>query len=269
MQSLRPVEPARPVAGYIGGKKLLAARIIAEIEATQHRLYAEPFVGMGGVFLRRRLAPEVEAINDGNRDVATLFRVLQRHYQAFMDMLKWQLASRAEFERLVGMEADRLTDLERAARFLYLQRLAFGGKVTGQNFGIDTHHGGRFNVTRLGVLLEAVHERLSGVWIDCQPWEEFIGRWDRPGTLFYVDPPYWGTEHFYGRGLFKPDDHERLALALKGLRGTFILSLNDVPEVRSLYAWAALKEVSLSYRASGGATPARELIIRPRRSPKK
>jgi DNA adenine methylase len=269
MAKLRPVESALPVAAYIGGKKQLARTIIAEIEATPHGLYAEPFVGMGGVFLRRSLAPKVEAINDANRDVATLFRVLQRHFQAFMDMLKWQVASKAEFERLTDQDPDTLTDLERAARFLYLQRLAFGGKVTGQNFGVATTSGARFNITRLAPLLEAVHERLAGVWVDCVPWEAFLSRWDRPGTLFYVDPPYWGTEHFYGRALFPPADHTRLAAALKGLRGRFILSLNDVPEVRDLYAWASIRRVELSYRASGGVTPASELIIRPRQGSKK
>ena len=47
-------DQARPVAPWIGGKRNLARRICARIEATSHDTYAEPFVGMGGVFLRRR-----------------------------------------------------------------------------------------------------------------------------------------------------------------------------------------------------------------------
>jgi hypothetical protein len=57
----------------------------------------------------------------------------------FMETLKFQITSRAEFERLAASNADTLTDLERAGRFLYLQRLAFGGKGAGPQFGIDTH----------------------------------------------------------------------------------------------------------------------------------
>ncbi len=57
---------------------------------------------MGGVSLRRPSRPKVEAINDASQDVATFFRVLQRHYQAFLDMLKWQVTSRAEFARLAA-----------------------------------------------------------------------------------------------------------------------------------------------------------------------
>ncbi len=260
MESVRPLTP---VVGYIGGKKQLARRLVDRISAIEHTTYAEAFVGMGGVFLRRPNRPKAEVINDRSRDVATFFRVLQRHYQAFLDMLRWQLASRAEFERLNAQDPETLTDLERAARFLYLQKLAFGGKVSGRSFGIDTQGPARFDITRLQPLLEAVHDRLAGVWIECLPWQDFLVRWDRPGTLFYLDPPYWGTEHFYGRGLFGRDEFEQLSAALQGLQGRFILSLNDVPEVRELFAWASIETVELSYQAGGAgkAKRVREVLI--------
>jgi DNA adenine methylase len=50
LDQLEPVSPTRPPAPYIGGKKMLAKRLVARINAVPHRLYAEPFVGMGGVF---------------------------------------------------------------------------------------------------------------------------------------------------------------------------------------------------------------------------
>ena len=59
--------------------------------------------------------------------------------------------------------------MQRAARFLYLQRTAFGGKVTGQNFGVSPLTSARFDVTRLPAILEAVHERLAGVVIERLP----------------------------------------------------------------------------------------------------
>lgn len=258
----RIVRPVHPPAGYIGGKRQLAARLVDRIEATPHGLYAEVFVGMGGVFLRRRSAPRVEAINDVSRDIAGFFRVLQRHYQPFMDMLKWQVASRAEFERLGRQPPETLTDLERAARFLYLQRLAFGGKVSGRTFGIDTHGPARFDVGRLGIILEALHERLAGVWIECLDWRQFLTRWDRPKTLFYLDPPYLGSESDYGKDVFGREQFPLLAERLKGLQGRFIMTLNDVPEVRDLFVWAVLEPVELTYSiASSNGHRARELLI--------
>ena len=71
------------------------------LDAHQHVTYVEPFVGMGGIFLRRRSRARCEVINDISADVATLFRILQRHYVAFMDTLRWQITSRTEFDRLV------------------------------------------------------------------------------------------------------------------------------------------------------------------------
>jgi len=105
---------------------------------------------MGGVFFRRRWAVRREVVNDISRDVATLFRILQRPYPQFMETLKFQIAARREFERLAATNPDTLTDLEWAGRFLYLQRLAFGGKVAGRSFGVDTNGASRFDV--LGLL---------------------------------------------------------------------------------------------------------------------
>lgn len=242
----------KPLAPWMGGKRLLAARVTALIEATPHTLYAEPFVGMGGIFFRRNTAAKAEVINDASQDVITLFRILQRHFTPFVDMLRWQLTSRAEFERLSAQPADSLTDLERAARFLYLQRTTFGGKVVKQSFGVVYDGPARFDITRLMPMLEDVHERLSGVVIECLNYADFITRYDRAGTLFYLDPPYWGNETDYGEGVFAREDFQQLAKLLKKLKGRFILSLNDRPEVRECFKAFQITTVETTYTAGGG-----------------
>jgi DNA adenine methylase len=258
----RPVAPVRPAAAYIGGKRRLGELLARRIEAVPHQTYAEPFVGMGGVFFRRRWAPGQEVVNDISRDVATLFRILQRHYPQFMETLKFQITSRAEFERLAAANPDTLTDLERAARFLYLQRLAFGGKVAGRTFGVDVSSSGRFDVTKLGSLLEDIHERLAGVVIECLPWSNFIERYDRPDTLFYLDPPYWGSETDYGSGVFSRTDFSRLALRLSQISGRFMLSVNDVRETREIFARFAIQTVETQYTVAGGKpTDVTEIVV--------
>jgi DNA adenine methylase len=253
----------RPIAPYIGGKRNLARRIVSLIEQTPHDLYAEPFLGMGGVFLRRRRRAHVEIVNDINREVVTLFRVLQRHYVAFTDTLRWQLTARADFERLLATSPDTLTDLERAARFLYLQRAGYGGKVTGQSFGVSRTTPARFDVTKLMPLLADVNERLSGVVIECLPYAEFIARYDRSGALFYLDPPYWGSENDYGRGVFARADFEALAEILASLKGRFILSINDTMATRRVFARFTKRRVETTYQLAGAGRSqrARELII--------
>ncbi|CAD7336018.1 DNA adenine methylase [Sphingomonadales bacterium 56] len=265
MMSLDKVSPVSPAAGYLGGKRNLARRICAIIEATEHDGYGEPFVGMGGIFFRRAARPRFEAINDISGDVTTLFRVVRRHYQAFVDEMEWLLAGREEFERLRAVDPATLTDIERAARFLYLQRLAFGGKIVGRNFGVSTSTSARFNLAQLRATLMAIRDRLQPVVIERLPYGDFLRRYDRPGMLFYLDPPYWDCEEDYGRGVFCREDFDRLAAQLQGLAGKFILSINDTPGVRECFAGFAMSEVETTYSvataARGRGKKAGELII--------
>ena len=259
--SLSPVRPVQPPAPYIGGKRNLSGQLVELIARTPHDLYAEGFVGMGGVFLRRRSRPRVEVINDWSADVATLFRILQRHYVSFLEMLRFQLTTREAFDRLTRTDPATLTDLERAARFLYLQRVAFGGKVAGRNFAMTGDRPARFDVTRLQPMLEALHERLAGVLIERLPYGDFIRRYDRPGALFFLDPPYLGSEGDYGEGMFSEADFEALRDLLATLKGRFILTLNDHPRTRDLFARFDLEPVRLAYTISKGVTEGRELIV--------
>jgi DNA adenine methylase len=259
----RVVAPTNPAAPWVGGKRNLARRIVDLIGRIPHRCYAEPMVGMGGIFLRRRRAAPVEVINDAHGEVVTFFRVLQRHYPQFMDTLKFQITSRKEFERLAASDPSTLTDLEAAARFLYLQRLSYGGKVAGRTFGTTTTSAGRFNVTTLGPRLEELHERLAGVVIERMDFERFLNVYDRQHTLFYLDPPYFGSERYYGRDLFGRDDFNRLAAALRRLQGRFLLSINDRPEVREIFSGFEIEAVPTTYtvHGKGRAKVVGELLI--------
>ena len=261
---LEPVDPVLPPAPWQGGKRALAAKIISRISEVPHTLYAEPFVGMGGVFFRRPARPDAEAINDYSGEVVNLFRILQRHYAAFMDHLKYQLTSRREFDRLARTMPETLTDLERAARFIYLQRTAYGGKVSGQNFGVSSSHPARFDLTRLAPVLEDIYERLTNVVIENLDWVEFIRRYDGPGTLFYLDPPYWGCENDYGRAMFGRDQFSKMATLMGEIKGKAIVSLNDVPGVRKTFAGFRMETAELTYtigQASAGPKQASELLI--------
>ncbi len=254
MTFLSPIPPVAPAAGYQGGKRNLARRICAIIQAVDHDGYAEAFVGMGGIFLRRSARPRVEIINDISGDVATLFRVVRRHYQALIDEMEWLLASREEFERQRAMDPSRLTDIERAARFLYLQRLAFGGKVSGRSFGVDSHGPARFNLARLRTTLKAIRDRLAPVVIEQLPFADFIRRYDRPGMLFYLDPPYWDCENDYGPDVFSKADFARLAELMRGGAGKYLLSLNDTPGVRAAFAGLAMRPIDTTYTIAAAAT---------------
>lgn len=262
------VRPASPVAPWLGGKSKLARTLIERIERIPHHTYVEPFVGMGGVFLRRGFRPQQEVANDLNGEIVNLFRILQRHYPQLLDVMRFQVVSRREFERLRQTDPAGLTDLERAARFLYLQRLAFGGKLQGV-FGVSPNHSPRFSLGRLEPLLDAAHERLDGVVFECLDWSEVISRYDSPATLFYLDPPYAGGEADYGKGMFAPEDLVRMARMLAGIDGAFVLSINDTPRMREVFGAFEVDSARLTYTVAREAPAGKvgELIVSNRSIP--
>lgn len=254
---------ARPPAPYLGGKKNLAKRLCALIDATPHRTYVEPFVGMGGVFLRRPRPAPAEVINDLSGDVANLFRVIRRHYEPFVDELRWLIADRAEFDRQRALDPRLLTDIERAVRFLYLQRLAFGGKVDGRNFGVRRDLSSRFNLAKLRAELKLLRDRLEPVTIEQLDYAEVLRRYDSEQTLFFLDPPYDGTE---GYGIeFGHEHYERLAEQLASVGGRFIMSINDTPFIRRTFARFQVDEIKTTWmiatKVAGAGKPVTELII--------
>ncbi len=251
-----------PLAPYLGGKFRLSKRIINRIEQIPHKIYAEPFVGMGGIFLRRTQIPKAEIINDINGELVNLYRIVRRYPNTLYKETEFLFASRQEFERQLKTPPETLTDIERAARFLYLQNQAFGGKVTGQSFGVSIDRPARFDFVKLNDRIRAVGERLASVTIERLDFEKFITRYDTKDTLFYLDPPYWGNETDYGKDIFCRSDFERLRDCLTGIKGKFILSLNDTPQVRNLFKDFIIEQVDVTYSISKtGCCNRSELII--------
>ena len=257
-EPLREVEPAEPIAAWFGGKKYLAKRIIERIETIPHRCYAEPFCGMAGVFLRRAKRPKSEILNDINREIVNLYRVVREHPDELVRQFHWVLSARAEFERLMDVPPETLTDIQRAARFAYLQTIMFGGKPATMGsrgtVSVSAYNPAKMTAARLRRLVTAAHKRLQNVHIECLDWQTFLRRHDKPFTLFYVDPPYWGHEVDYGRGIFAREDFARMAEILRGLKGRFILSLNDRPEVRETFAGFEFEEVETRYSVNAKVT---------------
>ncbi|MEN3144572.1 hypothetical protein ABDF71_21520 [Ochrobactrum sp. WV_118_8] len=89
-----------------------------------------------------------------------------------------------------------------------------------------------------------------------------MDRYDRPETLFYLDPPYWGSEGCYGKELFSRGQYEVMAERLGRIKGRFIMSINDVPEIRSIFSAFDIEDVDLTYAAADGkGKVVNELII--------
>lgn len=253
-----PLTRKSPLA-WLGGKSQLADRIVDRMP--EHDTYCEVFAGAAWVLFRKPPS-KVEIINDINRELTTLYRCVKHHLAELVAQFRWMLIARDEFDAFLRTPADTLTDIQRSARFYYLSKTAFGAKVRGPSFGIAATGSPRLNLLRVEEELSEAQLRLARVWIENRPYAEVIERFDRPGTLFYVDPPYWGCEGDYGVNLFERADFQRLAELLGRVRGRFILSLNDVPEIREVFAGFNIESVQTRYTISAKrSTPVGEVLI--------
>ncbi len=243
---------------YIGGKSKLAETIIDMMP--DHKSYCEVFAGAAWVFFRKPPS-KYEVINDLDSDLVAFYRVLQHHLEEFLRQFKWLLSSREWFEDWKRQQAaGGLTDIQRAARYYYLQRLCYGGRVRNRTFGAGPMSRPRINLLRIEEELSEVHLRLAGVIIEHLPWQEFIRRYDRPQTLMYLDPPYYKAP-YYDHNM-ELDDYQQLADLLEQTDCKWILSINDHPEMRQVFDSFNCHQVSLKYTvAKDKQTTGKELLI--------
>ena len=243
---------------YIGGKNRLASLIISQIPP--HKTFVEPFAGGAQVFFHKPPS-KVEILNDLSDDIVNFFRVCQSHSPELIRYVQHMVAARTWFELLQKMDPKVLTDVQRAARFFFLQKVDYGGLVAHRNFALQVVQSTHWNPERIPKLIENTARRLQNTQIESLPYEQIIRKCDRPSTFFYLDPPYYGKKLYQFN--FKEEDFRELVRLLADLQGKFILSLNDVPEVRSIFSDFRIQSIQLAYSAQkkiGKRYP--ELIIR-------
>lgn len=219
-----------PIIPWLGGKRRLADKLLPLFP--RHECYVEVFCGGAALYFLKQPAP-VEVLNDINSELACLYRVLTYHLEEFVRQFKWAFSSRQVFEWMKMTRPETLTDIQRAARFYYLQHHAFGGKVDGQNYGTATT-APMPNMLRIEEHLSAAWMRLAqGTNVENLPWQKCMERYDRTHTFFYCDPPYWETE---GYGVpFEYDQYELMAAFMKSCKGKVMVSINDHPDIRRAY----------------------------------
>lgn len=247
-----------PIVPWIGGKSRLAKQILPLFP--EHVCYVEAFAGGAALFFRKEPAKS-EVLNDINGDLVNLYRVVQHHLEEFIRQFKWSLVSRQMYAWLNITRPETLTDIQRAARFYYLQRQGFGGKIESRTFGTATTSPPKLNLLRIEEDLSQAHLRLAHATIECVPWEECIRRYDRPHTLFYLDPPYWGTEGY--DVAFGLEQYDRMADLARTIQGKMIISVNDIPEMRRAFEGLQISSTEIRYTVGGAGRAGKsgELII--------
>jgi DNA adenine methylase len=244
---------------YIGGKNRLAKKIISILP--EHTTYVEAFAG-GAQVLFHKPPSNVEVLNDLDFDIVNFFRVCQWHYEELVRYLRYCLVSRKQHELHMATNPATLTDIQRAGRFFYLQKNSFGGLILKQKFHYGVTQPSNYNPARIREIIERTHKRLERVQIESLPYEKILEKYDRPTTLFYLDPPYW--ERVLYKVNFSESDFRGLEQRLRAIQGKFLLSLDDRPEVRELFKKFRFDQVELAYTAKRNVKGNRtkELLIR-------
>ena len=226
---------------YMGGKSRLAKAVAARLPAS--RCYGEVFGGAGWVLFAREPS-YVEVLNDVNGRLVNLYRVVRDAPDELADALELLPRSRALYRELRG-GAEPDEPVVAAAAYYYLVKNAFSGQL-GCGFSSSKKYPGKYSMLADFKLWA---RRLNKVTVENLDYADCLRRYDSAETVFYLDPPYVGTERYYG-GDFAPTDHERLRDILRSLKARWLVSYNDCAEARALYKGYNFEEVRPHYCAS-------------------
>lgn len=248
---------------WIGNKSAIL-HILYSLFPLKYERYIEPFGGSGSVLLGKPKRDRFEVYNDYNKNLVNLFLCMRDRPLALIKELGFlNLQARDDFQALRKFflheefadeyfdEEQELTsillpeaaaaeirelrrknrddhDIRRAAMFLKFVRYSYCSNC-------ETFGGKPFSIRSLFGLIQEVSKRLDGVVIENKDFEMLIKQYDRPEAFFYCDPPYFSSEYVYDCG-FCWEDHVRLRDTLAEAKGKWLVSYNDCPEIRKLYA---------------------------------
>ena len=214
---------------WVGGKKALRDEILARFPRNYKR-YIEVFGGAGWVLFHKPPGNDFEVFNDFNGNLVNLYRCVREQPEALRDELRYMLNSRLDFEYMKGMLHSQavLPDVRRAAYYYALIRYSYAAGTS--TFGSQPHA-----MWNNFPLIESAAGRLQKVVIENKDCVKLIRQYDRPESFFYCDPPYYNADQYYEAVSSDGFDHAGLADALLGIKGKFLLSYNDCPEIRALY----------------------------------
>lgn len=250
----------KPVFPYPGGKSKLLSEILPLIPRTAHT-FVEPFSGGLAVLLAHETPFPREVVNDIDSGLIDFYRCAAAHPAALLAELRLKLASREEFA--IELAAEPRTQLQRAARWYFLTRQSFGAQRENYGRGKDMFHG--VDVAREAPSFTALSKRLQNAIFTNSDALDCIRNFDSPDTFFFCDPPYVSCGRTAYRA-FSEDSMTALRDVLSSVKGKWLLTCDDSPQTRRIFADFPLRETRIKYsitRLSHGAI-SRELIVLPK-----
>lgn len=229
----------KPPIPRMGGKSKLRKTIIERIP--KHICYVELFFGAGWVYFGKE-ASKVEVINDVDKELINMFRMIKYHAPEIERMLEYEFSGRDMFEEYKCCTVEYLTEIQRAVRFLYLISQSFASR--GSTYGYGTNTKPSPQIFYQGVLGD-IKDRLRNTYVENKSFEDIIKRYDRPHSFFFCDPPYFETTGYGSE--FGEKEQLLLRDMLTNIKGKFLLTINDHHQVREWYKDFNIEEVKVTY----------------------
>lgn len=251
----REETPAGALLRWAGSKRAILPALIAGLPERYER-YVEPFAGSACLFFAAQ--PRRAVLGDANQQLVGFYRTLRHRPSAVADAVAALPRDPEAYYEIRGLDPAALSATDRAARFLYLNRMAFNGVYR-------TNRKGRFNVplgTRVGAFptaekIEAAARALRTATLVSADFEVTIAHVG-PGDFVYLDPPYSrspdGNYGVYGYGSFDGRDLERLievVLEIDRRGARFLLSYTDTPQLTAALRHFRVEHVAVTTQVGG------------------
>ncbi len=220
---------------YAGGK-FYARKLILNF-IPQHTHYSEPFAGGGSIFFAKTKANH-NWLNDLDKELMNCYLTIRDYPNELIQKLQDEKATK-ERHKYYKNEYQPSNDLEKAARWYYLNRTSYSGimNMTNCYWGYGDKYSMRPENWARNIIRTS--EKLQSVKITCLDFEKVISELE-DGTFLFVDPPYFNADQnkFYTHSFIK-DDHFRLCDVLKknSRRIKFLLTYDNSQEIKDLYDW--------------------------------
>ena len=264
----------RPFVKWAGGKRQLLDVLMKNLPP-KFNTYVEPFVGGGALLFE--LIPKRAIISDTNYELINAYRVIRDNVEELIDSLKNHVNDEGYYYRVRALNPSTLTPVERASRFIYLNKTCYNGLYRENSRGEFNVPFGKYKNPKIcdEENLRVVSEflRSADVQILYQDYKETC-KLAREGDFVYLDPPYHPiskTSSFtkYTREDFTQEDQIELAQVFKDLdrKGCYVMLSNSNTEfIRDLYRDFEIIELSanrsINCRAEGRGKEKVEILVK-------
>ncbi len=252
----RKIQSAYPFLKWAGGKSQLLGQFETMFPKAFNG-YLEPFIGGGAVLfhLLNKNPDRAATLSDSNEDLINCYRCVRDEVEDVIDALKKHRNDIHHFYKIRAQDVKKLSNAERAARLIFLNKTCFNGLYRVNRKGQFNVPFGRYKNPKIcdEQNLRTVSRALTYVQLYCKPFDSVLERAAK-GDFVYFDPPYQpltNTSNFtsYTSKAFAISDQQRLADVFKALsdRGCHVmLSNSDNEIIRDLYREFRIEEVMAS-----------------------